>query len=87
MKTEAKTVNAGHAAVPSATNSSALKAVIAPKPMLLSAAPRPGNQTDAITFKKPACMRGTVATPRRGTTQSSVTSGSSIVVSAIAPKP
>jgi TRAP-type uncharacterized transport system substrate-binding protein len=80
-------LNAGHAAHPLATNDSALKAVIAPNPMLLSAAPTPGTQTEAMTFMRPVCKRGTGEMLRSGTTKSSVATGSSIVVSATAVKP
>jgi hypothetical protein len=45
MKAAAKPVKAGHAAHPRATNSRELKAVIAPKPMLLKADAAPGTQT------------------------------------------
>jgi hypothetical protein len=82
MKTAAKTVKAGHAAQPRATNRSALKAVIAPKPMLLSAAANPGTHTEPMTFMNPACGRRIGATPFSGTTQASVRSGSTAVVTA-----
>ena len=87
MNVSAKTVKAGHAAHPRETKSRALKAVIAPNPMLLSAAPRPGTQTTATTFMRPAGARTADGTPRSGTMQSNVTSGSSIVMSANALKP
>ena len=87
MKTAAKTVKAGHAAQPRATNRSALNAVIAPKPMLLSAAPSPGIQTEAMIFMNPACWRGIGGTACSGAKQRRVRNGSSAVVTATPAKP
>jgi len=87
MKTVANMVKAVHAAQPRATNRSALKAVMAPKPMLLSAAPTPGPHTETMTFMRPVCKRGIAGMPCNGTMQSNVASGSSVVASAIAEKP
>jgi hypothetical protein len=62
MNAAAKTVKAGHGAHPCATKRSALNAVIAPNPILLSAAPNPGTHTELRTFMKPDCWRGIGAT-------------------------
>ena len=53
MNASAKVLNAGQAGQPRETNSSALKAVTAPNPTLLSAAPTPGTQTAAMTLRSP----------------------------------
>ena len=64
-----------------------MNVVIAPKPTLLSAKPRPGTQTAPTTLVKAGRAWGNGATGRRGATSSRVTRGISAVASAIAAKP
>src|SRR6476620_649303 len=87
MKAVAKVVKAGQASQPRATKSRALKAVIAPKPMLLKADATPGTQTTAMTFITPACTRAMDGTRSSGATNSSVSTGRNVVANATATKP
>jgi len=64
-----------------------MNVVIAPKPTLLSARPRPGTQTVPITLVKSGRARGDGATGRCGATSSRVNSGISVVANAIPAKP
>ncbi len=88
MNATLRTVRASHAAPHArSANIRAPKVESAPKPTAVSAAPTPGTQTAAMTCVNGglACADGAGAVSRA--TRSSVTSGSSIVVSAMAVKP
>jgi hypothetical protein len=61
-----------------------MNVVIAPKPTLLSAKPRPGTQTAPITLVNAGRALTSGATGRRGATSNRVTSGISAVAIAIA---
>jgi len=59
-----------------------MKAVIAPNPTLLNAAPRPGAQTTPSTRRNDGRCWVAGATPRTGATKARVTSGASVVATA-----
>jgi hypothetical protein len=87
MNAAAKAVNAGQSAHPCATKRRALNAVIAPKPILLSAAPSPSTHTEVMTFMNPDCWRGIGSTLCSGATKAIVRSGSRAVATAMLAKP
>ena len=86
-KAIANAVKPLQASQPRVTKSSPTNAVIAPKPTLLSAAPHPGSHTAARTLVNAGWTRAAGAARLSGATTSRVRSGSTIVPSAIAPKP
>src|SRR5258706_13263166 len=87
MKATANEVKAGHTVQPRDAKRSDAKAVIAPKPKLLSAKPTPGTHTAASTVVKGAWTRPVGATRLTGAANRRVASGTSVVASAIAGKP
>ena len=88
IKVMLKTVKASQAwPQPCCAKSSTMNVVIAPKPTLLSAKPRPGTQTAPTTLVNAGRTWGADATGRRRATSSKLTSGISVVASAIAAKP
>jgi hypothetical protein len=61
--------------------------MIAPKPIVLSAEPKPGSQTAAATVFSAGRAPGCGGTPDNRATSRAVTSGMSVVATATAAKP
>ena len=87
MKATANEVNAGQTVHPRAAKSNDTNAVTAPKPTLLNANPVPGSSTAANTLLSGGGLWSVGTTRGSGAASSSVTSGTTVVATAIAAKP